>query len=295
MSDDDDALATWCRVRERVDWSSAAHVGPAPVRPVVDGLVAWCEGPVRRRDPDRAGRLLAATALSRAAAVRGEPLTESLLAGWQVLLLGVDEVRPRQSDAFAKGGRERYGLTPRTWQDFAACLRQSADASVPLPARAARAYLDIAFFHPYPDGNARLALLVLAHVLEREGVRLDEVGPLQTTRYADDPEGALDLAALVTVLIDATHRRASARGGKPPPPKRTGRHVRHVRQTRLRSGSRRGTRGAPIPPVPTPLCSARRSPSRPRSAPERSAPQAAVFRDTAHAPGSSASRRERRP
>ncbi|MFI5828639.1 Fic family protein [Streptomyces sp. NPDC051578] len=65
---------------------------------------------------------------------------------------------------------------PRTWQDFAACLGQSADPSVPLPARAARAYLDIAFFHPYPDGNARLALLVLAHVLEREGVRLDEVG-----------------------------------------------------------------------------------------------------------------------
>ncbi|MFE4823870.1 Fic family protein [Streptomyces sp. NPDC056704] len=207
----DDALAAWCKVREQVDWSSAASVGSAPVRPAVDGLAAWFDGPVRLRDPDRAGRLLAAMTLSRVAASRGEPLTPTLLADWQKLVLGVNELGLRQSDAFAKGGRERYGLTPHTWQDFAACLHQSADPSVPLTARAARAYLDIAFFHPYPDGNARLALLVLAHVLEREGVRLDEVGPLQTTRYADDPDGALDLAALVTVLIRATHRRATAR------------------------------------------------------------------------------------
>ncbi|MFD1275971.1 hypothetical protein [Streptomyces kaempferi] len=207
----DDVLAVWCKVREQVDWSSAASVGPAPVRPAVDGLATWFDGPVRLRDPDRAGRLLAAMALSRGTASRGEPLTPTLLAGWQKVVLGVNEVGLRQGDAFAKGGRERYGLTPHTWQDFAACLHQSADPSVPLTARAARAYLDVAFFHPYPDGNARLALLVLAHVLEREGVRLDEVGPLQTTRYADDPDGALDLAALVTVLIRATHRRATAR------------------------------------------------------------------------------------
>jgi hypothetical protein len=206
----DDALAAWCKVREQVDWSSAASVGPAPVRAAVDGLAAWFDGPVRLRDPDRASRLLAAMALSRVAASQGEPLTPTLLADWQRLVLGVNEVSLRQSDAFAKGGRERYGLTPHTWQDFAACLRQSADPSVPLTTRAARAYLDVAFFHPYPDGNARLALLVLDHVLEREGVRLDEVGPLQTTRYADDPDGALDLAALVTVLIRATHRRSTA-------------------------------------------------------------------------------------
>ncbi|MFI9366704.1 hypothetical protein ACIG5E_37515 [Kitasatospora sp. NPDC053057] len=91
--------------------------------------------------------------LSRAAASRGEPLTPTLLAGWQKLVLGVNEVHLRQGDAFAKGGRERYGLTPRTWQDFAACLRQSADPSVPLPARAPRAYLDIAFF-PTPTRTA---------------------------------------------------------------------------------------------------------------------------------------------
>lgn len=180
------------------------------MRSAVDGLAAWFDGPVRHRDPDRADRLLAAMTLSRAAAAQGEPLTPALLDDWQKQVLGMPEVRLRQGDAFAKAGRERYGLTPHTWRDFAACLRQSTDRSVPLPARAARAYLDIAFFHPYPDGNARLALLALAHVLEVEGVRLDEVGPLQTTRYADDPAGALDLTALISVLIRATDRRATA-------------------------------------------------------------------------------------
>jgi hypothetical protein len=204
-----DALALWCRVREQVGWASAATSLSAPVRPAVDGLAAWLDGPVRHRDPARADRLLTAMALSRAAASRGEPLAPALLDDWQKLVLGVPDVRLRQGDAFAKGGRERYGLTPHTWQDFAACLRQSADPSMPLPARAARVYLDIAFFHPYPDGNARLALLALAHVLEVEGVRLDEVGPLRTTRYADDAAGALDLAALVSALIRAAHCRAT--------------------------------------------------------------------------------------
>lgn len=74
---------------------------------------------------------------------------------------------------------------------------------------AARAYLDVAFIHPYPDGNARLALLILASILKTEGVRLDQVGPLHTARYADDPAGAADLAALVSVLIRATLRRAT--------------------------------------------------------------------------------------
>ncbi|MET9611950.1 Fic family protein [Kitasatospora indigofera] len=212
----DDALASWCLVRQQVDWSSAAEVDLTPVRPAVDGLATWFDGPVRLRNANRADRLLAAMTASRAAAARGEPLTTTLLADWQKLVLGADEVHLRRSDAYAKGGRERYGLTPRTWQDFAAYLRQSADPSLPLPARAARVYLDVAFFHPYPDGNARLALLVLAHVLDREGVRLDEVGPLQTTRYADDPDGALDLAALITVLIRATHSRSTTRCERDP-------------------------------------------------------------------------------
>jgi fido (protein-threonine AMPylation protein) len=106
--------------------------------------------------------------------------------------------------AFAKGGRERYGLAPDTRARFERCLSESAQPDLPLPSRAARTYLDILFFHPFEDGNARAAMLALAFVLAREGVLLDRVRPLQTTRWA---EGAADLAVLLGILITAAERR----------------------------------------------------------------------------------------
>ncbi|MET9220521.1 Fic family protein [Streptomyces sp. NPDC003300] len=197
-----DALAAWCRVRRRVDWTAtgADDVTAGRTTPAVDGFAAWCAGPVRRRDPVRARRLLAAYEAARADAVCEVPLTFGLLAGWQRTVLGADEAAFRTGDAYAKGGRERYGLNSRTPADFAECLAQSADTAVPLAARAARTYLDVAFFHPFADGNARSALLALTYVLAREGVVLREVGPLTIARYADDAAGAADLAVLVTVL-----------------------------------------------------------------------------------------------
>ncbi|GGX13201.1 hypothetical protein GCM10010297_38390 [Streptomyces malachitofuscus] len=198
-----DASADWCRARARVDWAraGAAHL-TEPVPPARDGFTSWCTGPVHRRDPARARRLLAAYGAVRADAVRHPPLTFPLLSGWQQRVLGTPGPPPfRTGDAYAKAGRERYALTPHTPSAFARCLAEADDPGVPLPARAARAYLDVAFFHPFDDGNARAALLALAFVLARESVTLHKVGPLQTTRYADDPDGAADLAVLVAILI----------------------------------------------------------------------------------------------
>ena len=197
-----DSLSVWLRVRRAADWHHAPVLRPVP--PANDGFRTWCEGPVRRRDPVRAERLLAAHTVARADASRRAPLDFALLAGWQSEVLGEAEAPFRTNDAYAKAGRERYGLTPRTRADFDSCLRETADPDLPLAARAARAYLDVAFFHPFTDGNARAALLTLVHVLAREGVVLPEVGPLQATRYADDAAGAADLAALIGVL---NHRR----------------------------------------------------------------------------------------
>ncbi|MEU6972084.1 Fic family protein [Kitasatospora aureofaciens] len=193
-----DSLAVWLRVRRETAWHQAPALQPVP--PASDGFRAWCEGPVRRRDPVRAKRLLAAHTLARADAARRAPLDFRLLSGWQREVLGVTEAPFRSNDAYAKAGRERYALTPRTQTDFATCLREATDAELPLAARAARAYLDVAFFHPFSDGNARAALLTLVHVLAREDIVLPEVGPLQTARYADDPAGAADLATLIDVL-----------------------------------------------------------------------------------------------
>ncbi|MEU1513244.1 Fic family protein [Streptomyces sp. NPDC005811] len=197
-----DSLSAWLRVRRETDWRSAPALRRVP--PARDGFRTWCEGPVRRRDPVRAERLLAAHAVARADAVRRAPLDFALLAGWQREVLGAAAAPFRVNDAYAKAGRERYALTSHTQSDFASCLRETTDQDLPLAARAARVYLDVAFFHPFADGNARAALLALVHVLAREDIVLPEVGPLQTTRYADDPVGAADLATLIGVL---NHRR----------------------------------------------------------------------------------------
>ncbi|MEV5421161.1 DUF5958 family protein, partial [Streptomyces albogriseolus] len=106
-----------------------------------------------------------------------------------------------------KGGQERYGLAPDTQAQFEHCLSESTQPDLPLPSRTARAYLDILFFHPLQDGNARTAMSASAIVLARKGPLLDQVHPLQTTRWADDAEGAAGLAVL---LVSPDHRCGAA-------------------------------------------------------------------------------------
>ena len=167
-----DALAAWCHVRNQIDWAFAVGETPAPVEAAVDGIGIWCRVGDRYSNAAQGDRLSAALAQSRADASRKRTLTCALLAEWQRLVLGMPEVPFRQGDAFAKGGRERYALTPHTQRAFEHCLGESAD--------------------PRAGGSSA-----------------GQVGPLQTTRYADDASGAADLAALVSVLIRSTHRRAT--------------------------------------------------------------------------------------
>lgn len=127
------------------------------------------------------------------------------------MLRGVPRADFRRGPAFAKNGRERYELHTDTRHRYESCLGDAADPVVPVAARAARACLDVAFHHPYDDGNARLSGVVLHFVLVRAGVELDEVHPILTTvRRADDPDGAAGLARLIHGIAVATGRRADA-------------------------------------------------------------------------------------
>jgi hypothetical protein len=85
--------------------------------------------------PARAQGLLTALELLRADAARDARLDFELLRHWQRHVLGTPQPPPlRNRPAFAKGGRERYGIAPGIRARLDACLAESAyDAERPSP------------------------------------------------------------------------------------------------------------------------------------------------------------------
>ncbi|NHI05485.1 filamentation induced by cAMP protein fic [Streptomyces sp. KO7888] len=204
-----DDLRSWLLVRSQIAWQEASGELVGPVRGTRDGIDAVAVARDGRGSTTPGGGMRAAWRSARRDAEADRPLGFGLLAGWQKQVLGRPDVAFRTLPAFAKGGRERYGIHEETQARFDEYLSQATETAtdVPLPARAARAYLDVCFFHPFDDGNARSALLTLGFVLAREQVFLEEVGPVRVPRYADDPVGAPALARLIHVLAGAVARR----------------------------------------------------------------------------------------
>ncbi|MEU3419137.1 Fic family protein [Streptomyces murinus] len=209
-----DDLRTWLCVRQEVDWRDVRDV-TGPIRGRRDGILAAAALRDKPGETARGDGLRSAWQRARTDAGAGKVLEFRLLHEWQKLVLGLPEAPFRTLPAFAKEGQERYGLSTETPLLFDACLTESGASDVPLTARAARLYLDVCFFHPFDDGNGRAALLALGFVLAREQILLDEVGPIQIRRYADDPVGALSLARIVRALAVATERRGQLSVGRP--------------------------------------------------------------------------------
>lgn len=205
-----DHLERWLAVRETVPWPPAS--GGGAVIASRDGAAEDIRAFDGAIDPVRAEGMLAALELARADAARDATLDFALLRRWQQHVLGAPQ-RFRDSPAFAKGGRERYGLDAGTRDRFDACLAESAESPLALSARAARAYLDVCFFHPFDDGNARAAFLALVFVLARENVALDEVSLLRRITFqAGDPQDPLILARYVDLHVAETRRGPVTRG-----------------------------------------------------------------------------------
>ncbi|MFJ9871316.1 Fic family protein [Streptomyces sp. NPDC101165] len=202
-----DALADWLRIRAEISWPRWNGERQVTGLPALDGFRDFFTTTRGDRDPEGTERVLTALEQALADAKQGRQLTFALLADWQRTVLNRDSVGFRAMPAFAKGGQERYGLALDTLARFEPCLSESTRSDLPLPSRAARTYLDVLFFHPFEDGNARAAMLALAFVLARDGVSLDQAHPLQVTRWADDADGAADLAVLLGILITAAERR----------------------------------------------------------------------------------------
>ncbi|MFD1832497.1 Fic family protein [Streptomyces desertarenae] len=216
-----DHLRHWLAVRESVPWHEAPDSGAdGPVAPSRDGAAEDIRAFDGAIDPARAEGLLTAVELLRADAARGAPLDFALLRRWQQHVLGASQPPPfRNSPAFAKGGRERYGIGPDTRARLDACLAESAPGGgqpLPLTARAARACLDVCFFHPFDDGNARSAFLALVFVLAREGIALDDVRLLRRVTFlAGSAQDPLILARYIGIHITESRRRAAAPGSAP--------------------------------------------------------------------------------
>ncbi|MFG2097308.1 Fic family protein [Streptomyces sp. NPDC048612] len=206
-----DHLERWLAVRESVPWQEAPEDARGePVVPSRDGAAEDIRAFDGALDPARARGLLAALELLRADAARGALLEFELIQRWQQHVLGTLKPPFRHLPAFAKAGRERYGISADTRARLDACLAQSTqDAKRPLPltARAARAYLDVCFFHPFDDGNARSAFLTLIFVLAREGIALDGVSLLRRVTFqAGEPQDPLTLARYVEFHLAETRR-----------------------------------------------------------------------------------------
>ncbi|MFG3260441.1 Fic family protein [Streptomyces sp. NPDC048172] len=211
-----DHLRRWLAVRGTVAWQELPDGGgDDPVTPAHDGAADDIRAFDGALDPARARGMLAALERLRADAARGATLDFELLQGWQRHVLGAPHSPPfRSLPAFAKAGRERYGIGPDTRARLDACLAESArhvERPVPLTARAARAYLDVCFFHPFDDGNARSAFLALVFVLAREGVALDGVSLLRRVTFqADEGQDAQILTRYVDVHLAETRRRSGS-------------------------------------------------------------------------------------
>ena len=66
-------------------------------------------------------------------------------------------------------------------------------------------YLDVCFFHPFADGNARAARLALDHVLTSAGLGLHTAEPVfLLPRRADDPGVGWSFAHLLDLLAGPT-------------------------------------------------------------------------------------------
>jgi len=187
-----DALRAWLDIRARVAWD--AITSPAlPDRRGRDGIAQE----VARRDAG-GPELRAALDQARQAARAGAPLSFGLLAEWQATALGKPSPGFRTGTAWAKRGRERYHWEPGLAERFERHLAEANDTATPLASRAARAYLDICFYHPFDNGNGRAALLALDFLLTRAGVVLQTAGPvLRTSWYAHDRKVSAALARLI--------------------------------------------------------------------------------------------------
>lgn len=211
-----DSLDRWLLARAAMSARIGATPSCAPVHGIRDGHEHFIQTFVAPRNENKAIHWRAALARCRFDASLGGQLTWQRLSAWNAMVLGSSSGAHasdlRRTVAYAKGGREQYGILCDFSERLRLALAESDDHRLPVTTRAARVYLDVAFFHPFADGNARSAALAFDFVLAREGIFLDQLAPVfLVPRSADDHLAGTQLADLVEVLLVTTRMRSTGK------------------------------------------------------------------------------------
>jgi len=169
-------------------------------------IAKWDAG----RDFHRAARMQQALKILCEWATCSQPVCWAALEEIQQVVLGQERASFRCRPAWAKGGQECYGYWPGLKNEFARKIAtDDADGAHPV-AKAVRLYLDLCFFHPFADGNARAARLWFAYLLRREGHEMAFVEPLFVVeRFAGDLAAYVDFLRLAVLSCELGQRHLS--------------------------------------------------------------------------------------
>jgi hypothetical protein len=163
-------------------------------------------------DSARDERYRRALAAVRAHADAGAVLDLALVSRVQTIVLG-GPGPIRTTTAFARGGSEAYahfdGLGAMFGRKIAADARDGCHPLV----QACRLYLDIIFFHPFADGNARAARLWFEFLLRRARVPVPPIEDVvRLEKSAGDESAAWRLVRLAAKrLLERTLCAAPSR------------------------------------------------------------------------------------
>jgi hypothetical protein len=178
--DSTEQLVPHLRATLAVDWAFP-ELRALPARPfeetrAQEEYLAGFDTPAHGGDVAREARFLSALTHVRALADAREPLRWARLVEAQAEVLG-RRVGFRTGEAFARGGAHRYLYSPELEEMLTRKVEADGRDGCPPVAQAVRLYLDLAFFHPFPDGNARAARLWFEYVLRRARVPTPPLAP----------------------------------------------------------------------------------------------------------------------
>ena len=159
-----DAIAFWQPARDQLLSAYSKYPFKIKFLATKDAHKELIEEYDFKRSSERAERLLEVLELSRGLAKAKEPLSWEILSEWQGKILGY-KTDFRTTEAFAKNGKEKYKITQYTELEFKKLIKDVNDETIDPILRAATVYQDIIFYHPFEDGNSRLARMALEYVL----------------------------------------------------------------------------------------------------------------------------------